>query len=103
MSSERQVRFVWTCDACGCTETVDDSGSGRPTGWGQVVHGRMHDNLGNKTAKHLCVDCDGVLARLLENALGDTGDMAIAWDEGFDAGWGVQDPGDDAPNPYRAT
>ena len=26
---------------------------------------------------------------------------ALAWDEGFDAGWAARSPDDHAPNPYR--
>lgn len=102
MSSQRQVQFVWTCDACGHVETVDDSGSGRPSNWGQIVHGRMHDRLGNLTEKHLCGDCRDILTRLLENRLGDTGDMAIAWDEGYARGIrdAETDAIDHADNPY---
>lgn len=82
MSTKREVLHIWTCDACGHVETVDDSGSGYPSSWRKIVVGRMPDQLGNIADKHLCEGCANGLALLLDGRLGDLGDLAEAWDEG---------------------
>lgn len=106
MSSERKNLTVWTCDVCEHVETVDDSGSGYPTGWFQVAAAPVTAKLGNTSAKHLCSDCRDNLVRLMENVLGDVGDLAQAWDEGFKQGGPMHDVNYDDPdahtrNPYR--
>lgn len=100
MSHERQTLNIWTCDVCGHADTVDNAGSGYPMGWFQVAAASLTAQLGNATAKHLCPGCRDTLGRLLNNTLGDTGDLAQAWDEGCIAGSMTEYDGRKA-NPYR--
>lgn len=110
MSSERKVLTVWTCDVCGHVETVDDMGSGYPTRWTQAAIAAVTAKLGNVTAKHLCTDCSELLALFMERRLGDAGDLALAWDEGYRtacrdhsnyASCETGDHGQHNANPYR--
>ena len=57
MTSERVVKYIWTCDRCGSIEAVDASGSGRPRGWSGVVCASLVAQFGNLPPRHLCVKC----------------------------------------------
>lgn len=105
MSSEREVIHRWTCDVCEHMEAVGDDGSGYPKGWKQIAHTAITAKLGNAPAQHLCGNCSTSLHLLLANRLGDEGDMAQAWDEGFDACFNVSDDAHKqaVPNPYWTT
>lgn len=96
MSRNSVVTVTWTCDACG-TEAPEVDGYS-PHGWQQVATALASAKLGNVAAKHLCEDCAESLSLLLAHRLGDTGDMARAWDEG--AASFAEGRGSDA-NPYR--
>lgn len=81
MSRQSVVTVTWTCDVCGTGEPEVDGYS--PHGWQQIVTALVTAQLGNVAAKHLCADCGDSLWLLLDHRLGDTGDMAQAWSEGF--------------------
>jgi hypothetical protein len=72
---------IWACDVCESTQERDDQVV--PPNWISVVFGRPYEQLGNKPEKHLCSDCSDAFGRLMSNTLGDVGDMAEAWREGW--------------------